>query len=106
MQPGSYPLWQVGFLLVIPAAFGAVSLELTATASCRLSSGAGRMMLVAAILSIIGVTLAAFLAFVAVLAWKGLNKAKAAAHAEAAAVPEPYTVSDGLGREHVNQADL
>ena len=46
------------------------------------------------------------LAFVAMLPWEGFNKAKAAARAEAATVLEPCTVSDGLGREHVNQADL
>jgi hypothetical protein len=91
---------------MILAAFGAVSLDLQPTASCRLSSGVGTIMLLAAIFSIIGVTFAVLLAFVAMLAWEGFNKAKAPAHAEAAAVLEPHTVSDGLGREDVNQSDL
>jgi hypothetical protein len=91
---------------VILATFGSVSLELTAHRFMSVEFRRGHKMLVAAIFSIIGVTFAVFLAFVAMLAWEGLNKAKAAAHAGAAAVLEPYTVSDGLGREHVNQADL
>jgi hypothetical protein len=46
------------------------------------------------------------LIFTTRLASEGFNKAKAGAYAEAAAVLEPYTVSDGLGREQVNQSDL
>jgi len=50
----------------------------------------------AAILSIIGITFAVLLAFVAMLAWEGFNRAKAASSAEAAQIGDVYDVS--LGR--------
>ncbi len=50
----------------------------------------------AAIFSIIGVTYAVLLAFVAMLAWEGFNKAKGASFAEAATILDVYEVSRGL----------
>jgi hypothetical protein len=50
----------------------------------------------AAIFSVVGVTFAVLLAFVAMLAWEGFNKAKAAAYAEAATVLDVYNVAIGL----------
>ena len=51
---------------MIPAVFGAVSLELVARASWRLSPSVSTMMLLAAIFAIIGVTFAVLLAFAVV----------------------------------------
>jgi hypothetical protein len=50
----------------------------------------------AAIFSIIGVTYAVLLAFVAMLAWEGFNHAKAASYAEAAALGDVYNISTGF----------
>ena len=50
----------------------------------------------AAIFSVVGVTFAVLLAFVAMLAWEGFNKAKATAYAEAATVLDVYYASVGL----------
>jgi hypothetical protein len=99
MQPGMvyrYPLLGVAALLVVAAAAAAVCLELLAR---RLVSAEFRRRhndAAAAIFSIIGVTFAVLLAFVAMLAWEGFNKAKAASHAEAALVLEVYNVSLGF----------
>ena len=49
----------------------------------------------AAIFSVIGVTFAVLLAFVAMLAWEHFNKAKAASYTEAALVLDVYNVSLG-----------
>jgi hypothetical protein len=50
----------------------------------------------AAIFSIIGVTYAVLLAFVAMLAWEGFNKAKAVSYSEAALVLDVSQAADGL----------
>lgn len=50
----------------------------------------------AAVFSVIGVTFAVLLAFVAMLAWEDLNRAKAAGYAEAAFVLDVYNVSIGV----------
>jgi hypothetical protein len=45
---------------------------------------------------VIGVTFAVLLAFLAMLAWDGFNKAKAANYAEASGVPDVYNASVGF----------
>ena len=50
----------------------------------------------AAIFSIIGVTYAVLLAFVAMLAWEGFNRAKAASYDEAALIGDVYNLSAGF----------
>ena len=47
-------------------------------------------------MSIIGVTYAVLLAFVAMLAWEGFNRAKAASYAEAALIRDAYNLSAGF----------
>ncbi|MBV9374290.1 MAG: DUF4239 domain-containing protein [Alphaproteobacteria bacterium] len=99
MQPGmvyEYPLWRIGLLLVILTAFGAVSVELVAHRFVSVEFRRRHNDAAAAIFSIIGVTFAVLLAFVAMLAWDGFNKAKAAAYTEAAAVLDVYAASIGL----------
>jgi hypothetical protein len=46
--------------------------------------------------SIIGVTYAVLLAFVAMLAWEGFNRAKAATYVEAALIGDVYNLSTGF----------
>jgi hypothetical protein len=99
MQPGmvyQYPLWWVGLLLVGLAALGAVLCELAAYQFLSIQLRRMHNDVAAAIFSVIGVTFAVLLAFVAMLAWEGFNKAKAAAHAEAALVLDVYNVSVGF----------
>jgi hypothetical protein len=99
MQPGvvyQYPLWGVGLLLVGLAALGAVFIELAARQFLSVELRRRHNDAAAAIFSIIGVTFAVLLAFVAMLAWEGFNKAKAASYAEAALVRDVYNVSAGF----------
>jgi len=99
MQPGmvyQYPLWGVGLLLAGLAALGAVVLELAAGRFLSLEFRRRHNDAAAAIFSVIGVTFAVLLAFVAMLAWEHFNKAKAASYAEAASVLDVYNASVGF----------
>ena len=99
MRPGmvyEYPLWGVGLLLVGLAAVGAVFLDLAARQFLSLEFRRRHNDVAAAIFSVIGVTFAVLLAFVAMLAWEHFNKAKAASYAEAALVLDVYNVSVGF----------
>jgi hypothetical protein len=91
-----YPIWAVGFLLVGAAVLGAVLLELGARRLLPIELRRQHNDVAAAIFSIIGVTYAVLLAFVAMLAWEGFNRAEAASYAEAAVLRDVYTVSVGL----------
>jgi hypothetical protein len=99
MQPGmvyEYPLWGVGLLLMGVAALGAVLLGLAARQFLSLEFRRNHNDVAAAILSVIGVTFAVLLAFVAMLAWEHFNEAKAASYAEAGFVLDVYNVSVGF----------
>ena len=99
MRPGmvyEYPLWGVGLLLVGLAAVGAVFLDLTARQFLSLEFRRRHNDVAAAIFSVIGVTFAVLLAFVAMLAWEHFNKAKAASYVETALVLDVYNVSVGF----------
>src|SRR3974390_1330629 len=99
MQPGmvyQYPLWGVGFLLVGLAGLGAVLCELVVHRFLPIELRRRHNDVAAAIFSVVGVTFAVLLSFVAMLAWDGFNKAKAAAYAEAALVLEVHNVVVGL----------
>jgi Protein of unknown function (DUF4239) len=91
-----YPIWAVGLLLVGAAVFGAVILELCARRLLPIELRQRHNDVAAAIFSIIGVTYAVLLAFVAMLAWEGFNRAKAASYAEAAMIGDVYNLSAGL----------
>src|SRR5215469_4897320 len=96
MQPDmvyEYPLWGVGLLLLLIVAVGAVSLELVAHLFVSVEFRRRHNDAAAAIFSIIGVTFAVLLAFVAMLVWEGFNKAKAATYAEASAIYDLYNAS-------------
>jgi membrane protease YdiL (CAAX protease family) len=99
MHPGmvyQYPLWWVALPLVGLAALGAMLLELVARGFLSLELRRRHNDVTAAIFSVIGVTFAVLLAFVAMLAWDGFNKAKAASYEEAALVLDVYNVSIGF----------
>lgn len=99
MHPGmvyQYPLWAVGFLIVGLAALGAMVIELAAHHFLSVEFRRGHNDVTAAIFSVIGVTFAVLLAFVAMLAWDGFNKAKAASYAEASSVLDVYNASLGF----------
>jgi hypothetical protein len=91
-----YPIWQVGLLLVGAAVLGAMLLELCARRLLPIELRRRHNDVAAAIFSIIGVTYAVLLAFVAMLAWEGFNQAKAASYAEAAALGDVYNISTGF----------
>jgi hypothetical protein len=90
------PALGVGLLLVLLAAVGAMSLELVAQRFVSVEFRRRHNDAAAAIFSIIGVTFAVLLAFVAMLAWEGFNKAKAATYAEASAIYDLYNASVGI----------
>ena len=91
-----YPIWQIGLLLVGAAVLGAMLLELGARRLLPIELRRRHNDVAAAIFSIIGVTYAVLLAFVAMLAWEGFNQAKAASYAEATALGDVYNISAGF----------
>lgn len=91
-----YPIWAVGLLLVGAAVFSAVLIELCARRLLSIELRQRHNDVAAAIFSIIGVTYAVLLAFVAMLALEGFNRAKAASYAEAARIGDLYNLSAGF----------
>jgi hypothetical protein len=106
MQPGmvyEYPLWWVGLLLVGLAALGGALLPLAARQFLSVELRDRHNDAAAAIFSVIGVTFGVLLAFVAMLAWEGFNKAKAASYAEAAVVMDVYNAAMGFADPQMSQ---
>ena len=91
-----YPIWSVGLLLVGAAVFGAALLELFARRLLPIELRQRHNDVAAAIFSIIGVTYAVLLTFVAMLAWEGFNRANAASYAEATVIGDVYHLSAGF----------
>ena len=92
-----YPIWAVGASLLASALVATVLLERLAN---LLASAAVRWRhneVTAATLSIIGVTYAVLLAFVAMLAWQGFDGANAATSHEAAVLLDLERTSRGFG---------
>jgi hypothetical protein len=105
MQPGmvyEYPLWEVGLLVVGLAALGAVVLQLAARLVLSVELRRSHNDAAAAIFSVIGVTFAVLLAFVAMLAWEHFNKAEAASYAEASSVLDVYDASMGFAEPELS----
>jgi hypothetical protein len=99
MQPGmvyEYPLWWVGLLLAGAAALGAIVLCLVLRPFLSLELRRRHNDVAAAIFSVVGVTFAVLLAFVAMLTWEDYNAAKAASYAEAGSVRDVYNASLGF----------
>jgi hypothetical protein len=91
-----FPIWAVGLSLAIAAVLGTILLELAVRHFVSAAFRQQHNDVAAAIFSIIGVTYAVLLAFVAMLAWEGFNKAKAASYSEAALVLDVVQMADGL----------
>ena len=99
MQPGmvyEYPLWGVGLLLAGAAALGALLLGLAVRLLLSLELRRRHNDVAAAIFSVIGVTFAVLLAFVAMAVWDHYNAAMATSYAEAGSVRDVYDVSLGF----------
>jgi hypothetical protein len=99
MQPGmvyEYPLWGVGLLLAGVAALGAMLLGLAIRPFLSLEFRRRHNDVAAAIFSVVGVTFAVLLAFIAMLVWEHYNTAKAASYAEAGFIRDVYNVSLGF----------
>lgn len=91
-----YPIWMVGLLLIGGAIAGAVGIELLARRFVPVALRRGGNDVAAAMFSIIGVTYAVLLAFVAMLAWEGFNQAKATSYQEAGAIRALADAAMGL----------
>ncbi len=91
-----FPIWAVGLSLAIMAVLATIILELGVRHFVSAAFRRQHNDVAAAIFSIIGVTYAVLLAFVAMLAWEGFNKAKAASYSEAALVLDVVQMADGL----------
>ncbi len=91
-----YPIWAVGLSLVVAAVIATMLLEIGVRRFVSAEFRRQHNDIAAAILSIIGVTYAVLLAFVATVAWEGFNKAKAASHSEAAVILDVLEAADGF----------
>ena len=91
-----YPIWAVGLSLVITAVVATMLLEIAVRRFLSADFRRQHNDIAAAILSIIGVTYAVLLAFVATLAWEDFNKAKAASHSEAAVILDVFDAANGF----------
>ena len=101
MHPGmvyDYPIWHVGLLLTACAVLGTMVLELAARRYLPPEFRRQHNDVAAAILAIIGVTYAVLIAFVAMLAWDGYNRAKASSSQEAVAIVDVQQAATGLDR--------
>jgi hypothetical protein len=92
----AYPIWWVGLLLAAAGLLGTFMLEMAARRLLPPGLRREHNDVAAAILSIIGVTYAVLLAFVAQLAWDGYNRAKAASSAEAMAIVDVQHAAFGM----------
>lgn len=88
-----YPLWLVSLVLLGVAVGGAVLLELAIRRLIPLDTRRRHNDVAAAMFSIVGVTYAVLLAFVAMLAWDGYNHARSATHTEAARLVDLFVVT-------------
>lgn len=91
-----YPIWWVGLFIAAVGVLLAVLVELAARWIVPVEFRRRHNDVAAAILSIIGVTYAVLLAFVAMLAWDGFNRAKATSYAEAGLVRDVANVAAGF----------
>lgn len=92
-----YPIWAVGLSLAVLAVLGTIALEFVVRRFVSADFRRQHNDIAAAIFSIVGVTYAVLLAFVAMLAWEGFNSAKAASYAEAGQVLNVLQMADSMG---------
>ena len=92
----SLPLWLSGLLLTGSAVLGAIVIELTARKSIPQRIRSEHTAVASAIFTVVGTTYAVLLAFVAMLAWDGFNKAQAVTDTEASLIENVYQLTLGL----------
>ena len=90
------PIWLAGLLMVCLAVGGAVAVELVARRVIPSRLRREHNEVSTAIFNVIGTTYAVLLAFVAMLAWEGFNKAQMVTDSEASLVQNVYQLIDGL----------
>ncbi len=91
-----FPTWLYGLAIVMLAMLGSVIVQVVLHRFTSVAFREQHATAVTAIFSIIGVTYAVLLAFVAMLTWEGFNRARAATFAEAGAVAELHRLTDGM----------
>jgi hypothetical protein len=92
----AYPLWTTGLLLVVAALAGVTALELLVRRLLPPTLRRSHNDVAAAMFGIIGVTYAVLLAFVAMLAWEGFNRAEAVVQTEATVLDDVHEASRGF----------
>ncbi len=90
------PLWLSALIILGLAVGGAVAIELAARRLVPAGLRSDHNTVSGPIFSVIGTTYAVMLAFVAMLAWEGFNKAEAVTDTEASLVENIYLLVDGL----------
>jgi len=99
MQPqmiAGLPIWMAGLLIAGFAMTGAVLIELLVRRLISLEVRTSHNTVASAMFSVIGTTYAVLLAFVAMLAWDGFNKAQSVTDTEASLILNVYQLVDGL----------
>lgn len=92
----SLPVWAGGLMIGGLAVFGAILIELGARRVIPLDVREDHNAVASAMLTVIGTTYAVLLAFVAMLAWDGFNRAKVVTDTEASLVLNVHQLVDGL----------
>ncbi len=92
----SQPIWLAGMLMVSLAILGAISAELVARRLIPQHVRQEHNDVASAIFTVIGTTYAVLLAFVAMLAFDGFNKAQAVTDLEASLAQNVYQLVSGL----------
>jgi len=90
------PIWLAGVLMTCLAVGGAFAVELVARRLIPIRLRQDHNDVSAAMFAVIGTTYAVLLAFVAMLAWEGFNKAQVVTDSEASLVQNVYQLIDGL----------
>jgi len=91
-----YSIWAIAALVIGAAVLGVLVVEGCARLLVGLAFRSAHNDVAAALVGVIGTTYAVLLAFVAMLAWEGFEKADAASHAEAAAIGAVAASLNGL----------
>ncbi|MBV8614521.1 MAG: DUF4239 domain-containing protein [Acetobacteraceae bacterium] len=92
----AYPIWWVGLSIAAMGIVLAALVEFVARQTLPVEFRRRHNDVAAAMLSIIGVTYAVLLAFVAMLAWDDFNRAKGASYTEAGLVRDVANIATGL----------
>ena len=95
-EVASLPIWVAAGMLAGLAVATAVVIELVARRVIPLGLRQDHNSVASPIFSVIGTTYAVLLAFVAMLAWDGFNKAQDVTDNEASLVQSAYQLIDGL----------